>query len=89
MTEPELLDCVILPESWPRPKPEFPCGYAGGLGPDNVIEQIQQIETVCGVHYWIDMERNVRTPDDGELDMDKVRRVLEQVQALRRNGRSS
>ena len=72
----------ILPESWPEPHKEFPCGYAGGLGPDNVITQIRMIERLCKQPYWIDMERRVRTDDDSSLDMVKVRRVLKQVQAF-------
>lgn len=67
-----------LPVSWPQPKPDFLCGYAGGLGPDNVEGQLRIIEQRCaGRVYWIDMERRVRTQDDSRLDLDKVRRVLE------------
>lgn len=66
----------ILPDKWVPPAHEFPCGYAGGLGPDNVVEQIRKIEAVCTKAFWIDMERRVRTPDDSHLDMDSVRRVL-------------
>jgi hypothetical protein len=67
----------ILPESWPQPAQDIHCGYAGGLGPDNVTKQIEAIEAVCDQPYWIDMERRVRTPDDSRLDMDAVLRVLE------------
>jgi len=66
----------ILPDKWVAPADGFPCGYAGGLGPDNVIEQIRKIETVCKKPFWIDMERRVRTHDDARLDMDLVRKVL-------------
>jgi hypothetical protein len=70
----------ILPGSWPAPSSaDFWFGYAGGLGPENVVEQITKIEDVVdGRHYWIDMERSVRSEDDSRLDLDKVRRVLEQ-----------
>ena len=67
----------ILPDKWVAPSPDFPCGYAGGLGPDNVVAQIHKIETVCSKPYWIDMERRVRWADDSHLDMDAVRLVLE------------
>jgi phosphoribosylanthranilate isomerase len=72
----------VLPEKWIAPADEFPCGYAGGLGPDNVLAQIAKIEAVCAKPYWIDMERRVRTQDDSALDMDAVRSVLEQAEGL-------
>lgn len=70
-----------LPDAWPVPK-DLPCGYAGGLGPDNVAEQVQKIEAVCDKPYWIDMERRVRTPDDSMLDLDAVRQVLSRCRFL-------
>jgi hypothetical protein len=73
-----------LPKRWEAPGPEFNYGYAGGLSPDNVVEQIEEIEDRAFKAlipeykpYWIDMERRVRTDDDSQLDMKKVRRVLE------------
>jgi hypothetical protein len=68
----------ILPGSWPHNPAPFPCGYAGGLGPDNVVGQVKKIEAICPHDYWIDMERRVRTPDDSSLDMDAVRKVLKE-----------
>ena len=66
----------ILPADWPAPKRPFLCGYAGGLGPENVAEQLQKIASVCNRPFWIDMERRVRSDDDNILDMEKVERVL-------------
>jgi len=66
----------ILPKEWLPPADQFPCGYAGGLGPENVVEQIRKIEVICKRPFWIDMERRVRTHDDARLDMDLVRKVL-------------
>lgn len=66
----------ILPKSWPKPHPEIPMGYAGGLGPENVSTEIEKIEAVCSKDYWIDMERRVRSADDSCLDLDAVRTVL-------------
>lgn len=58
----------------------FPCregiamGYAGGLGPDNLIERLGHLHQ--NTHAaWIDMESGVRTDDS--FDLTKVRRVLE------------
>ncbi len=72
---------VLPEEGWTKPY-RFPCGYAGGLSPDNVVEQIENIEKVCDKPYWIDMERRVRTDDDSALDMKKVRAVLEKCKPL-------
>lgn len=70
-----------LPDAWPEPAKEFDCGYAGGLGPDNVEGQLRIIEQRCvGRDFWIDMERRVRTDDDSRLELDKVRKVLELCQ---------
>lgn len=71
----------ILPDSWPTPANEFWCGYAGGLGPKNVVNQVRKITSVCGKPFWIDMERRVRTEDDSALDMIAVRNVLQAVNA--------
>lgn len=38
----------ILPESWPKLLPGVPCGYAGGLSPENVAEQLAKLESVIG-----------------------------------------
>jgi hypothetical protein len=69
-----------VPDNWPMPVDGFCCGYAGGLGPDNVVEQIAKIEEICTQPYWIDMESRVRTRRDTEetLDLDNVRGVLAQ-----------
>lgn len=50
-------------------------GYAGGMGPDTVIEYLSRIHG--DGEFWIDMESNVRT--DGWFDLDKVERVCELV----------
>lgn len=65
-----------LPGSWQKPAKEFPCGYAGGLGPENITEQLLLIEKAAGKKdYWVDMEGRVRT--DGNLDASKVEKVLQ------------
>lgn len=48
--------------------PEYPghlVGYAGGIGPNNVLSVIQRID--ADGPYWIDMESNVRTNDRFDL----------------------
>lgn len=66
----------ILPKSWPKPTPDFPCGYAGGLSPENIKEEVAKIDAVCDKDYWIDMERNVRSFDDSVFDLQRVKQVL-------------
>jgi hypothetical protein len=75
-----------LPENgWPSPHGiAFPMGFAGGIGPDNVLDQLAKIQEACGdrqIPTWIDMEGRVRTDDGVKLDMNRVRSVLKQVAA--------
>jgi hypothetical protein len=88
----------ILPSEWPKPiyldvQPgghgggeEYHDyhGYAGGLGPENLAEQIPLIlKASAGTEHaregriWIDMETRVRSDDDRQFDLAKVRRCLE------------
>lgn len=79
----------IVPKEWPEPEyiessdgetEQYAYhGYAGGLGPDNVLAELERIRKVVdGVNettrVWIDMETQVRT--DERLDLDKVVAVL-------------
>jgi len=78
----ESLDVAVLfdrsggkgksPDEWPAPLEGLYCGYAGGLNPDNITEELRKIAAVVNVdqHIWIDMESGVRTDD--KLDMAKV-----------------
>lgn len=69
----------VLPESWPSPRHKgLSYGYAGGIGPENIVEQVANINKASAWHkepVWIDMEGRVRTHE--VLDLAKVRRVLE------------
>ena len=66
----------IVPNEWPCPIDEY-TGYAGGLSPDNLKEELQKIETVVGDGtIWIDMETRVRSNNDETFDLDKVRKCL-------------
>ena len=67
----------ILPQNWIAPKIKKPIGFAGGLGPDNIIENLNKIMKVARKGWWIDMEAKVRTDDDW-LDMYSVHDVVEQ-----------
>jgi len=69
----------VLAAEWPSPL--FRCtyhGYAGGLGPDNLAEQIPLIGKAAGeTPIWIDMETKVRSDSDRQFDLAKVRQCLE------------
>lgn len=75
----------VVPAEWPRPQfmnndQDYAYhGYAGGLGPDNVVAELKRIEAVAGdCRIWIDMETRVRSECDSKFDLDKCRSVLEQ-----------
>jgi hypothetical protein len=67
------------PKKWHPPAEGVHCGYAGGIGPANVVEILKKIGDVVGeTPFWIDMESRVR--DESErFDITKVESVLEQV----------
>jgi hypothetical protein len=66
----------VLPEKWHTPLGDF-CGYAGGLGPHNLQEQLKKLEVVVGDDpIWIDFETHVRNEKD-EFDLERVRRCIE------------
>ena len=52
-------------------------GYAGGLGPDNLIEELIKIKQInTNPNIWIDMETKVRTNE--MFDIDKVKVCIKQ-----------
>lgn len=70
----------IRPDKWDAPLSGHFCGYAGGLNPANVAENIMDIARVAnGYETWIDMETGVRTDD--VFDLAKVENVLKTVAA--------
>ncbi|MBR6141979.1 MAG: hypothetical protein IKQ37_09520 [Bacteroidaceae bacterium] len=53
-------------------------GFAGGIGPDNVIDKLKQITSSPNIgKFWIDMESSVRTYDT--FDVGKVEEVCKKV----------
>lgn len=65
----------VRPSHWPDPFPNKRCGYAGGLNPDTIEEDLAAIDRAAGsATVWIDLETGVRTND--ELDMEKVETVI-------------
>ncbi len=66
-----------LPEEWPEPIGGY-CGYAGGLSPDNLQEQLKKLEPIVKEYpIWIDAETHLRSKNDKQFDLVKVIRFLE------------
>lgn len=71
----------IVPQEWPRAWRGVKNGYAGGLGHENIGKELARIREAVGEEdFWIDMERKVRSEDDREFNLRKVRSVLEQLE---------
>jgi hypothetical protein len=67
----------IVPGEWPAPIWRYQ-GYAGGLGPENLVDEIGRISKAAGdARVWIDMETRVRSDGDARFDLAKVERCLE------------
>lgn len=66
------------PKHWPSLPSDLPCGYGGGLGPDNLRSELTRISKVAGEStIWVDMETHVRTDDGLHLDFENVRQCLQ------------
>ncbi len=66
----------IVRASWPAPLVGHLCGYAGGLGPDNVAREMPRIAAAArGAPYWIDMEGKLRDSQD-RFSVQHARSVL-------------
>jgi hypothetical protein len=68
----------IIPTVWRSPIHPKLNGYAGGLGPDTIKEQLKLLTDVVGeTPIWLDMETRVRSNNDKQFDLDKCRKVLD------------
>mmetsp|Transcript_123056 Transcript_123056/g.393334 ORF Transcript_123056/g.393334 Transcript_123056/m.393334 type:complete len:916 (-) Transcript_123056:249-2996(-) len=67
----------------PLPRNGLACGYAGGLGPENVRSTLQQLRAgvAKGQVIWIDMESKLRGTLDGKdvFDITKAQSVCKAV----------
>lgn len=79
----------IKAKTWPKPfvseydTPLF-CGYAGGLKPETLAEELKKIEDVVGDEcIWIDMESGLRTKSGKKdiFDLEKCEQVLQVAEA--------
>lgn len=66
----------VLAENYPTAIQGY-CGYAGGLSPENLQEQLEKISQVVGNNsIWIDAETNVRSCSDMVFDLERVEAFL-------------
>lgn len=73
----------VLPDSWPVARKGYLVGYAGGLGPINLKDQLIAINSAAnGQAYWIDMETSLYDQGTGDFSYGKCREVLEIVSEL-------
>lgn len=69
------------PQSIPPHYQKRLVGYAGGIGPANVLAFIERINGASGDNcgpYWLDMESSLRGPGD-TFDLGAVEQVLETI----------
>jgi hypothetical protein len=72
----------VLASSWPNPPDGYAIGYAGGIGPKNIDNVLQDVfHAAKGREIWIDMESSLRSMKDGKdvFDLDKCYDVIEKV----------
>lgn len=83
-----------VPNEWPEQKLGHYCGYAGGLGPDNIETEwdriyqkllIGETSLFTNTSVWIDMETNVRSSYDSLFDLEKVEQVCKIISARKNN----
>jgi hypothetical protein len=65
----------MSPEQWDRPDTCKPVGFAGGLGPNNILVEIQRISSVATGNWWVDMEGKLRDKNDW-FDLTKAMAVV-------------
>lgn len=74
----------VLPSAWPQHNvfPDY-VGYAGGLGPDNLREQLPKIAEAAYGDFWIDMETKLF--DGLQFSIAKCADVLDIVRGFKQN----
>lgn len=75
-----LFDCSggrgVEIKDYPEPLSDMLCGYAGGIGPENIERVLTDLaQKFPKAEYWVDMESRVRTED--HLDLNKIKACVE------------
>lgn len=81
----------LSPEKWVRPSfapASKPVGFAGGLGPDNLAEELPRIAEVATGTWWVDMEGKLRGKGDDRFSLRKAHECVDIMHAWWR-GRST
>jgi hypothetical protein len=79
----------VVREEWPAHLGGWACGYAGGLGPDNLRDELPRIAAAAGAFpYWIDMESKLRDGVD-QFSLVLAHRALDAVLAAERERESA
>ena len=78
----------VVNDNWLPPTKNHFTGYAGGLTPENISEQLIKIESVAGdTEIWLDAESGLRSTREVDgynyLDMHKVQVFLNKIAAKR------
>lgn len=53
----------LSPEQWQSPVTDKAVGFAGGLGPDNLSDELTKIAAIARPGWWVDMEGQLRADD--------------------------
>jgi len=72
----------LSPAEWASPDTDKAVGFAGGLGPDNLKDEMEKLSTLFRKGWWIDMEKKLRGEDDW-FDTNAAKRVVEGFQQAR------
>lgn len=65
----------LLPQHWTRPATTKSVGFAGGLGPETLRDELPKIAQAAQGDWWIDMEGRLRDEDDW-FDIERARSAL-------------
>lgn len=68
----------LSPTEWINPDFDSYIGYAGGLGEDNIINQLNDIYEVASNYFWIDMESKLRDEND-LFSIKKANKILKLI----------
>lgn len=71
----------ISPEHWDRPNTIKSVGFAGGLGPDNIQDELLRIKKVAIGDWWVDMEGKLRDENDW-FDINKVNQIISLINLI-------
>lgn len=73
----------ISPDSWGAPvMPNHQMGYSGGLSPENVIDNLNDINEILPADYstWIDAEGKLKSPDSNGKEVFDVKRAEKYIE---------